>query len=159
MLPSIQFSPSEELNFTRFSALTNSDYSSLLCNLGSTKPILNSFQQSRPTFSCACIQLNACIQFNAQFAWDLRRTKLSRNKILFPLPPFLSLVLFIHFYHHYRQRNYIKTFLQTRYINSPDHFLGSEWQTPFGSDVTILKCSQTGELVFQRERCFLILFI
>jgi hypothetical protein len=103
-LSSVQFSTSGELHFITFSALTDFDYNSLLCNLRSTKPILTSFLQRRPPSACTLIQ------FSAQFTWDLSRTKFRRNKTLISLLPFLSLLLIIQFRRYYRQRNYRQTF-------------------------------------------------
>ena len=100
-LSSVSFSISEGLNLIKVSALTGFDCNSTLCNLGSTKPTLTSFQERSPPSPCSRIQ------FNAQFTWDLSRTKLRRNKILISL---LSTLLLIHFRRYYRQRNYRQTF-------------------------------------------------
>ena len=100
VLSSVPFSISEGLNLIKFSALTHFDCNSALCNLGSTNATLASLQE-RPTPS-PCSR----IQFNAQFTWDLSRTKLRRNKALISL---LSTILLIHFRSYYRQRNYRQT--------------------------------------------------
>jgi hypothetical protein len=97
-LSSVQFSISEELNFIKFSALTDLNYNSVLCNFRSRKPTLTPFQQRRPPSSCPRIQ------FNAQFTWDVRRTKFRRKKTRTPL------LLKIQCRRYYRQRNYRQTF-------------------------------------------------
>jgi hypothetical protein len=101
-LSSVPFSTSEGLNFIKFSSLTDFDSNSALCNLGSTKPALTSFQERPPPSPCSRIQ------FNAQYTWDLSRTKLRRNKTLISL---LSTILVIHFRRYCKQKkNYRQTF-------------------------------------------------